>query len=209
MDIFSSEVFNALRLLCPGFVAAWVLASLTVDGKKSDLQRVIQALIFSVFVQILLFPTKYIALWLGTIFPAAARWSPPVELAWSVVLGLLIGCVSAWLVDSDKLYALLRKAGITKQSSRPSVWYSAFNNFPRYVVLHLEDGRRIYGWPDEWSSRYPHGHVRLIDAAWLNVDKNDLVDLSASELILIRVKDVRIVEFIKPAQFSPKPEDVP
>jgi len=120
MDFFSNEVFNALRLLTPGFIAAWVLASLTVDGKKSDLQRIIQALIFSVFVQILLVPTRDIALWFGRNFFAIADWSSVVALAWSVMLGVFIGCFFTWLVDSDCLYSLLRKMRITKQSSRPS-----------------------------------------------------------------------------------------
>ena len=54
MEWIDSAAFEVLKLLAPGFIAAWVLYGLTADRDWSDLQRVIQALIFSIFIQVIL-----------------------------------------------------------------------------------------------------------------------------------------------------------
>jgi len=137
MEFISSEAFNALRLLVPGFVATWVLAGLTVDGTRRDLQRIIQALIFSVFIQLCVIPCKGVLIWFGLHLFGILPWSNNIELFISICVGCILGAVSAWSVDSDSLYKILRYFKLTKQTSRPSVWYAAFFNYPRYVVLHL------------------------------------------------------------------------
>ena len=51
MSWASSETVTVLTFLLPGFVAAAIFYSLTSHPKPSDLERVIQALIFTVIGQ--------------------------------------------------------------------------------------------------------------------------------------------------------------
>ncbi len=46
----SSEIVDAIFRLLPGFVTAWVFYGLTAHLKASSFERVIQALIFTLFV---------------------------------------------------------------------------------------------------------------------------------------------------------------
>jgi hypothetical protein len=125
MEIVGNDLISVLRVLAPGFVAAWLLLSLTVERAQSDFGRVIQALIFSFVVQALAVFVKGALLWLGALY-ALGVWSGYCEFVWSLLLGALLGVGLVWSVNTDALYKFLRKLGVTKQTSRPSVWYSAF-----------------------------------------------------------------------------------
>ena len=194
-----------LKLLAPGFIAAWVLYGLTADRDWSDLQRVIQALIFSIFIQVILGLLHESCLYVGR-WHSIGEWSRATELASSVALALLFGLLLAWLVNTDRLYQSLRRLGVTNQTSRPSVWYSAFKDHQdTYVVLELQDGRRIQGWPSEWPSLPGKGHIKLEDPIWLQVEENGKqkeIPVSGSTFILFSVPDIRWIEFQPRASIS-------
>ena len=198
MEWIDSAAFDVLKLLAPGFIAAWVLYGLTADRDWSDLQRVIQALYFSIFIQVFLGLLHQGCLSVGR-WHSVAEWNRATELAASVVLALLFGLLLAWLVNTDRLYHSLRKLGVTNQTSRPSVWYSAFKDHQdTYVVLELQDGRRIQGWPSEWPSLPGKGHIKLEDPIWLQIEEDGRqkqIPVSGSTFILFSVPDVRWIEF--------------
>lgn len=200
MDMVSSETISILRVLAPGFIAAWILAALTVDRKQSELQKVVQALIFSFIAQALLITIKFLLEFVGRKV-ALGEWNPSVELVWSLISGCLLGVLLAGIVNSDRLFRVLRFLRLTKQTARPSVWYSAFSDHPAYVVLHVSDGRRIFGWPIEWPSVSGEGYIRLSEASWLTSDDDGspkTVELESDEFVLVRVSDVVYIEFLKP-----------
>ncbi len=64
-----------------------------------------------------------------------------------------------------------------------------------YVVLHLKDERRLYGWPIEWPSLHDRGHFLLVQASWLK--DTEEIPIKGVESILIDVNDVRWVEFME------------
>jgi len=49
MDSFAKDFVTLLQYLLPGFVAAWVFYSFTSFPKPSQFERVVQALIFTIF----------------------------------------------------------------------------------------------------------------------------------------------------------------
>lgn len=98
--------------------------------------------------------------------------------------------------NNDKFHRFLRKLNITKETSYASEWFSAFSSNITYVVLHLNDGRRIYGWPREWPTEPSIGHFVLQQASWLD-DDNKQVSLDGVKSILIKGADVDMVEFMK------------
>jgi hypothetical protein len=64
-----------------------------------------------------------------------------------------------------------------------------------YVVLHLKDERRLYGWPIEWPSVPDRGHFLLVQASWLK--DTEEIPIKGVKSILIDVNDVRWVEFME------------
>lgn len=197
MDWTDSALLAALQFLAPGFVAAWVLFALTADRKLSDFQRVVQALIFSVFIK--LATTAFAGLlFLLSNFISIGEWSSDVEFFWSVIFALGFGVLLSWLLKTDRLYGFLRVRRITSQTSRPSVWYSCFCDHPEtYVVLQLVDERRIQGWPSEWPSIPGEGHIRLDRAVWLEVHDSvqKEIPLPEGDFILINSSEIKWVEF--------------
>jgi hypothetical protein len=89
----------------------------------------------------------------------------------------------------------LRKLKITQSTSYPSEWYGAFAENPTYVVLHLTDGRRLYGWPLQWPSQPNSGHFSMAQAEWLTDNGSIVLDNVGS--LLIPASEVKFIEFMK------------
>ena len=104
-------------------------------------------------------------------------------------------------MNNDLLHRFARFVRITRESSYSSEWYSAFSNqSENYVLLHLYDGRIVFGWPTEWPSSPNEGHFRIDEAEWgsLNEDSSDTNSKdNYITTLLVPVRDVQLVEFAK------------
>jgi hypothetical protein len=191
------DLIQLLFRLLPGFVAAWVFFGLTAHPRSTPFERVVHALIFTAIIQAAVTILRWIAL--AAVGPVGFRgvWSNEVEIVSSVVLAFLLGASFAYLSNYDIVHRYLRQRGITRRTSFPGEWFSAFHRFPnRYVVLHLTDQRRLFGWPEEWPDHADAGHFALAEPVWL-LDNNIRVPMLAVERFLIAARDVRFVEFVK------------
>ncbi len=194
MGNVTTDIALLFEYLLPGFVAAWIFYSLTSYPKPSQFERVVQALIYNLFIQALVNILRLIVLFVGK----SARfsvWSDSATLISSILCAVFVGIVFSYFANNDKLHEFLRKYKITKQTSYPSEWFSAFAKDVTYVVLHLKDERRIYGWPIEWPSDPSKGHFMLKQPSWLV--EGDETELENVDSILIDTKDVMWVEFMK------------
>lgn len=171
------SILSLLLALLPGLIVAEVGAALTVRSRRSRFDRVVQALLFTLLVHACWFPFR-------SLFPGYG------VLGLSV-LALGLGVLLAWVINTGHLHAVLRRLHVTKKGSRPTEWYDAFYRTPEYVVLHLKDGRRLFGWPRLWSDRSSEGHVLLEDAQWLEVTPP-----KARTSMLVAAEDIGIVEFV-------------
>lgn len=197
MDSMASELISLLRYLLPGFLAAWVFLGLTAHEKSSQFERIIQAFIFTLFVQFLIAVISMLKIDKFAYFENLAPESQKDII--SVICAIIIGLLFSLLANKDWLHSILRKAKITGQTSYPSEWFGAFNTRQKsYVVLHLHDKRRIYGWPHEWPRSSENGHFYVVQASWLvGNGKEHYLENDGVEGILINVKDVKWVEFMK------------
>ena len=186
MDNLSTELIAALHFLLPGFISAWIFHALTSYPKQSQFERVVQALIFTVIIQSIVFLLSY--------FPIVNTGK--LELIFSLIIATVLGLFLAYFTNNDKLHKILRRLKITKETSYASEWFSAFSEHVTYIVIHLKDGRRILGWPIEWPTEPNNGHFLLTDASWLD-DHNEEIALEDVESILINSSDVELVEFLK------------
>ena len=185
----SGEVVSVLVFLLPGFVAASVFHSLTSHPKPGTLDRLIQALVFTVIVH-----AAIIGISLVADIAREESWIPVLAVLISVMLALM----TVYWSNNDTMHGILRRLGITKETSYPSEWYSTFWRLNDcYVVLHLKGERRLYGWPEEWPSQPDRGHFRISEGEWLGNDENDGVSTTGVSAILISANDVEMVEFIK------------
>lgn len=185
----SGEVVSVLVFLLPGFVAASVFHSLTSHPKPGILDRLIQALVFTVIVHAVIIGISLVA-----DIAREESWIPVLAVLISVMLALM----TVYWSNHDTMHGILRRLGITKETSYPSEWYSTFWRLNDcYVVLHLKGERRLYGWPEEWPSQPDRGHFRISEGEWLGNDENDGVSTTGISAILISANDVEMVEFIK------------
>jgi hypothetical protein len=179
-------------------VAAWVFYGLTAHPKKDPFDRVVQALIFTVLVQAAVALTKIGLLAVGKRWFVWGKWDSDSPLIWSVVLAFFIGTVVSFIANSGYLHALLQNMGITRRTSYPGEWYSAFYRYKRYCVLYLKCGRRLQGWPEEWPDQCDRGHFLIQDPKWV-LELGEQVAIVQSSHMLVAAADVEMVEFELPA----------
>ena len=190
-NITTSEIFAVLTYLLPGLVAASTFYALASHPKPNVFERIVQALIFTVLAQLVADQMPFISK------SAAAELSPPDSLRTiaAVFFAIILAVLTAYVSNKDILHSRLRRLGVTKETSHPSEWHSVFaRKDPRYVVLHLSDRRRLYGWPEERPGRSDQGHFRLAEPKWLDENnkpmKSEVVDM------LIPADQVTMVEFL-------------
>lgn len=194
MENLASDLIQLLQYLLPGFLAAWIFYGFTSFIKPSQFERVVQALIFTLIVQLGLYFYQVTTLYLSKYWIFGV-WNKDIEITISVVIAVILGFLSAYFANNDKFHAIIRKVGASKETSYPSEWYGEFSNKVTYIVLHLSGERRLYGWPKEWPSNPEKGHFSMQQASWLNGEKE--TPLNGVETILISARDVQMVEFME------------
>lgn len=196
MSWASSEVVSVLVFLLPGFVAAAVFYSLTSYPKPNEFGQVIQALIFTSVGQ-------SIAWTIRQFWGSNTSWTITLEALIPLLSAIIFALVVVFLSNNDLTHSVLRCIRFTRENSYSSEWYSSFvQNSDSYVVLHLKDGRRLYGWPREWPSRPELGHFRIIEAQWLSEGESYSPGDETHEIsaIVVSVDDVGMVEFVEVEQ---------
>jgi hypothetical protein len=193
MPEISKDLIALLSYLLPGFMVAWLFYGLTAHQKPAQLERVIQALIFTLLVNGFVIVEREVALWLGRCF-SFGLWTKDSELLASIGTAILFGLLAAYMTNTDVLHKWLRDRKFSKQSSHPSEWCTTFFDNQSYVVLEMKDGRRLYGWPKIWPSSFEKGHLYITEASWIHGESP--VILPEAVGVLVQVTDVQHVEFI-------------
>ena len=194
MDSISQNVVVILQYLLPGFLAAWVFYGFTSYPRPPQFERVIQALIFTLIIQAAVYVEKTIFLQIGG-YGNFGNWNNHSKIICSTASAIILGILFSYFANNDKFHRFFRKIGITRETSFPSEWFGTFLKNVTYIVLHLKDERRLYGWPIEWPSVPDRGHFLLVQASWLEGQKE--IPIKGVESILIDANDVRWVEFME------------
>jgi uncharacterized protein DUF6338 len=200
MELISKESIGLVSYLLPGFLAAWAFYGLTAHPKRNAFERVVQALIFNAIILVIVAAVRWSLESLAR-FHSFGEWSAEVNLFWSLVVAAVLGVLFAVFANHDLLHGLFRWLRITKRTSYPSEWFSAFNREKRRVTLHLKDGRRIHGWPTEWPDQADSGHFLLDQASWL-LDDGTIAPLFMVDHLVVAASEVEMVEIMK------RPEEV-
>ena len=192
MPEVSKDIIALLHYLLPGLLACWAFYGLTAHPRGSAFERVVQALIFTVVVQtVVILCREWFAK--GTWYYDLGLTGTQGLLVWSTVTAILVGLTAALTANHDLLHRVLRLIGVTSRTSYPSEWFSSLSRAKRYVILHLEDGRRIRGWPFEWPDNPDRGHFVLMESTWLDED-GEFITMPLIEKFLISATKVHWVE---------------
>jgi hypothetical protein len=193
-----------ILFLLPGFLAARMFALVAVQRKKSHLEMISEVVLFEflVLAAYAWMPARW--QWEGSVSSGEAilgvsaldtlrRNAPPLTAL--ALIAISLGGILGWLHNLDQPLSLLRSLGATKQSSHPTVWQSAFYDRPRWVLVHLESGERILGWPELFSDTPDEGAIFLADAAYLD-DEGGLTEIRGPGILIAREAGIRLVEFL-------------
>lgn len=193
MEGVAKDTASVLQVLLPGFLSAWIFYGFTPYTKPAQFERVVQALVFTFIVRAIVFPVREALCYLGRWY-SFGIWDSHSDLSLSALIALLIGVGAAYSANNDDVHSLARRLRVTRETSYPSEWFGVFNSDVTYIVLHLHDERRVYGWPREWPSDPSSGHFVLEDVSWLKDGKD--YPITGVQRMLINVKDVKWVEFM-------------
>ncbi|MFH5804517.1 DUF6338 family protein [Alienimonas sp. DA493] len=189
---------QVIYFLLPGFVAAWIFYGFTAHPRQSPFERVVEALIFTAFVQAATVCLQSFSLWAGHRFGSLGVWTEAGGFAVGVLLAGPIGALAAAMSNSNAPHGWLPD-WITKRTSLPSEWYAGFAKFPRFTYLRLKDERTLYGWPMEWPDTSDSGHFLMTRCEWILAD-GTRVELPLIEAMLLPAELVEMVEFELPPQ---------
>jgi hypothetical protein len=199
MGYITSELINLFNFLLPGFITSFLFHSLTSFPKKSEFDKVVMALIYTIVINAIIDCLGYSFIALGTNVLAIGAWTPEIKVIWSIVIALVMGFLVAYIYNNDVLHRILRKIKVTNQTSYPSEWYGTFSETNSYIILHFTDGKRLMGYTLEWPIDPKNGHFILEDSMWLveeNGERHD-VELSTVSKIMVDTTKIEMVEFLK------------
>ena len=201
---YTYEALNILFLLIPGFISEKILDVLITRKNKDNFTRFIEALIFSFLVYA---------------FTAIIyKWQPLVQINYSdgntiynfstdneiifitLFFSIILPFVLGGLIHNDLHTKFFRFLKITDKTSRISVWQDVFVNEKKYLVITLNDNKRIYGWPMYYSHEKENSHIFLYNPAW--IDDNDKYIECNTHGILIKNEDIRFLEFMNESNES-------
>lgn len=155
MPELSKDLIALLQYLAPGFLVAWVFFGLTAHNKPSQFERVVQALIFTVVIQVLVLAEERSLKSLGRTV-SLGQWTETSALVAAMLTALLVGvCLSA-CVNADAFH--LRPRGALQTVQRQ----------PQLQTLDDRYGLRVDQPPGGGTAKDPatDGSVGVRRAKW-------------------------------------------
>ena len=194
------ETLSVLMFLIPGFMVTLIRDGLVFSGKRDKAVVLVEALIWSFLIYMVLsgfFSVQPVHLVetksgektsYGIIYSGGAIWL-------IFATSLAFAALSAWIINNDRLTRVFRFLKITTRSSRGSIWLDVFAVQKRYVIVHLVDGRRVFGWVMNYSNTAKDACIYLYDFAWINDDSNAYIKTDSHGLLFFRKDSIDFIEF--------------
>jgi hypothetical protein len=167
------EALGVLLVLLPGFACAYIVQFLAVRRKQSELDKVIEALLFSLILYLLTLP------FFGYTFPLS--WGPLdsqhpniyriiinwQHLAWITGASVVFAVIYSANINQDWTMWILRRTKITERTARKTIWNDAFQEVGGMVQVGLSDDRRVLGWLRYYSDEAEDSSLFLEEASWV------------------------------------------
>jgi len=207
------QALAVLFFLLPGFLAAYILQTLVPRPKQTDLDKIIEALIFSFVIYLasaLIIGTKLPVSWHVETDPSgnstyaigASWWKLLTLLALPIVLGFVV----AFLMQRDYFLRAMRWAKLTNRTSRASTWNDVLQDVDGVAQIELADGRSVMGWVLYYSDDADDPSIFLQRAAWVNAETNELEPIPGPGIPLTKEAGIRSVMFLDTPTVRNQPE---
>lgn len=192
------ETLNLLMLLMPGLLSSVIYNLIRRKSDTATFEKIIESLIFTFIVYVAISVTHT---WqpLATATKVGTEVTYTINkdtclilltLFYAIAFPLILGSI----VHHDLHMKLFRWAKLTDRTSRDTAWDDVFTDEKRFITVHLEDERRISGWPLYYSNNKDEGFIYLSQVAWLD-DSNQYIE-SDSHGILISKAKIDLIEFM-------------
>ncbi len=198
--------FNLLLFLLPGFVTLKVREALAIVRKGSDVSRVVDAMLFTLLNYAIYFPLasalglkQFTILGLradsaGVDLQLVTPYFPALflMLATAMALGIFVGMGT----DRDWFYKFKTGLGLTRRPARVDVWADSFYEARgKWILVQLEDGMQIIGWPFRYSDEPERRQLFLKDARIRQPDGTEYA-ITGPGLLLTEASKIRFMEFL-------------
>lgn len=203
----SAVALQILLILLPGFASAYIVQLIAVRAKQSDLDKVIEALLFSFLIYV-----TNAAIQHGSspvTFVRTAQGDSidfhPGNVLWLAALSLVYALLMIAYVQWDGA-RFLRKLGLTERTSRNSIWNDTFQDEQQtidpmlgtIVQVELKDGRSVMGVVSYYSDTADESSVFLRNAQWIDADSGDAIQIEGPGILLTRNAEITSVSFLDP-----------
>lgn len=190
------EMLNIIFFLLPGLISLIIINSCLVKKVTDVFDKIILSLILSAlnFIIINSFNNNWSFISIEKLVNGFNLKISSYQLVVEILLlSIFSALIISFLVNKDLHMMIFRLLKITSLTSRNSTWVDIFEEEQRYILIHLNDGRLIQGYPLYYSTKLEEERIYLINAKWL-VD-GEYIDLN-SEGILIN-GNIDMIEFLK------------
>jgi hypothetical protein len=167
------EALGVLLILLPGFASAYIAQSLAVRRKQTELDKVVEALLFSLIlyaVTLQFFGHTLPISWQSLapsrpdVYQIVVDYGPLVTLA---CLAILFALLYAANINHDWLMKAFRWIRITGKTARSTIWNDAFQDIGGFVQVGLSGEREVIGWVRDYSDDATEPSLFLEKAAWI------------------------------------------
>jgi hypothetical protein len=196
-----AEALGILLVLLPGFASAYIVQLLSSRRKQTELDKIVEALIFSLLLYLITLPFFRYSLPLA--WHSGVREnsdSSQIFIVWPhllalAILAVILAVLYAASINHDWLIAPFRWLNITERSARSSVWNDVFSDLKGYVQVGLSDGRTVMGWLRNYSDEDETQVLFLQDAAWVD-DAGAEIPIPGAGILLSKDSGIRFVMFL-------------
>jgi hypothetical protein len=196
-----AEALGVLLVLLPGFAAAYLVQLLAARRKQSELDKVIEALIFSLVLYLItlrFFGYSLPIAWHTDGGKNTDAWQIVIDWPHLLTLALLavvLGTIYAASINHNWLTAPFRWLKISERSARSSVWNDVFSNLKGFVQVELSDGRSVIGWIRKYSDEDDSHALFLDEAAWIDNDGKE-IPIHGPGILLTKNLGIEYVMFL-------------
>ena len=164
------EALGILLVLLPGFTCAYIAQYLAVRIDQSELDKAVEALLFSFVLYLATLP------FFGYSLPVSWAMDPDSEyhiyvhyklLVTLFVASVALGILYAANINHDWALGLLRKLKVTERTSRKSIWHDVFQETGGWVQVSMKDGKKALGWVRYYSDDVDDRSLFLESASWI------------------------------------------
>ena len=194
------ETLAVLLILLPGLTCAYIVQHLAVRRKQSELDKLVEALIFSFAFYVLTLPFFGYALpvsWqsINNQFTIVLNWHYLATLAIIAVATALLYSAN---LNHDWLLGLFRAIRLTDRTARSSIWNDVFQDVRgRYLEVGLADGRVVIGYLRYYSDEASEASLFLEDAAWKDVEGNQ-IPVDGPGILITKRSGITFINFLNP-----------